>query len=115
MYLNIYYLFDKRCYLYPANGLWKVSDLHLTPLALLMFTRDHIKQVYFLSPWKSLGLGISTQDVSCIVIVVPPLNSLIQDQISGLKSSGLRPSAISINIRKKVFHKDRSHDTRQIK
>jgi hypothetical protein len=53
-------------------------------------------------PWKSVG--ISTQDVLFIVIVMSPLNSLIQDQISGLKSSGLRASAISINIRKEIFH-----------
>ena len=38
-----------------------------------------------------------TEDVSTIVIV-SPLNSLIQDQISRLKSCGLRVSAISINI-----------------
>ena len=82
------------------EGYGKSLIFHLTPL--LMFARDHIKQVDFLSPWKSLG--ISTQDVSCIVIVVFPLNSLIQDQISRLKSSGLRASAIYRNIRKEIFH-----------
>jgi hypothetical protein len=69
-----------------------------------MFARDHIKQVDFLSPWKSVG--ISTQDVSSIVIVVSPFNSLIQDQISRLKSSGLRASAIYRNIRKGIFHRE---------
>ena len=93
MYLTyiIYLTKDVICIL--PTGYGKSLILHLTPLALLMFTRDHIKQVYFLSPWKSLGLGISTQDVSCIVIVVSPLNSLIQDQISRLKASGLRAFA----------------------
>jgi hypothetical protein len=86
------------------EGYGKSLIFHLTPL--LMFARDHIKQVEFLSPWKSVG--ISTQDVSSIVIgVVSSLNSLIQDQISRLKSSRLsqfHASAISINIRKEIFH-----------
>ena len=50
-----------------------------------------------------LPAEISWDIVSSIAIVVSPLNSLIQDQISRLESSGLRASAISI-IRKEIFH-----------
>ena len=60
------------------TGYGKSLIFHLTPL--LMFARDHMKQVDFVSPWKSVG--ISTQDISSIVIIVSPLNSPIQDQIS---------------------------------
>ena len=68
------------------------------------------KSTDFRSPWKSISFGISTQDVSSIVIVVSPLNSLIQDQISRLKASGLRASAISVNIRKEIFHGEITDD-----
>jgi hypothetical protein len=84
----IYLTKDVICILPTGYG---KSLISIWPHALMMFARDHIKQVNFLFPWKSLG--ISTQDVSCIVIVVSPLNSLIQDQISRLKASGLRAFA----------------------
>ena len=74
------------------TGYGKSLIFHLTPM--LMFAKDYIKRTDSPSSWKSC-----TEDVLTIVIVVSPLNSLIQDQISRLKSCGIRASAISIIIR----------------
>jgi hypothetical protein len=70
-----------------------------------MFARDDhdIKQVDFVLSMEISWDIYSGRFVYCYRYV-SPLNSLIQDQISGLKSSGLRASAISINIRKEIFH-----------
>lgn len=65
---SIYLRKDVICIL--PTGYGKSLIFHLTPM--LMFARDHIQHVDFLSTWKSVG--ISTQDVFSIVIVVSPLN-----------------------------------------
>ena len=59
----------------------------------LMFARNN-KQDDLIVRWKVLG--ITAKEVSSIIIVISPLNTLIQDQISRLGLSGLRASAISV-------------------
>ena len=64
------------------TGYGKPLIFQLTPT--LMFAKEYVNKTDSLSSWQSNG--IRTKDVSSIVIVVSPLNSLIQDQISRLKS-----------------------------
>ena len=45
-------------------------------------------------------LGVSTKDVSSIVIVVLLLNALINNQISRLRSCGIQALAISVKDKK---------------
>ena len=58
-----------------------------------MFARNN-KQDDLIVRWKVLG--ITAKELSSIIIVISPLNTLIQDQISRLGLSGLRASAISV-------------------
>ena len=61
-----------------------------------MFARDRSQksQTEFLQKWKLLG--ISAKDVSSTVIVVSPLNALINNQICRLRSCGIQASTISV-------------------
>ena len=86
---------DLMCIL--PTGYGKSLIFHLIPC--LMYARNNKQDDSFVR-WKSLG--ITAKEVSSIIIVISPLNALIQDQISRLGLSGLRASAISVKDVKNI-------------
>ena len=86
---TIYMGNDLICIL--PTGYGKSLIFHLIPC--LMFARNN-KQDDLIVRWKALG--INAKEVSSFILVILPLNALIQDQISRLGLSGLRASAISV-------------------
>ena len=102
---TIYMGNDLICIL--PTGYGKSLIFHLIPC--LMFARNN-KQDDLIVRWKALG--ITAKEVSSIIIVISPLNALIQDQISRLGLSGLRASAISVKDVKNPFEEnvDSSYD-----
>ena len=80
------------------TGYGKSLVFHLLPSLMFARNRSRETQIEFLKTWKLSG--ISTKDVSSIVIVVSPLNALINNQISRLQSCGIQASAISVKDKK---------------
>ena len=80
------------------TGYGKSLVFHLLPSLMFARNRSRETQIEFLKTWKLSG--ISTKDVSFIVIVVSPLNALINNQISRLQSCGIQASAISVKDKK---------------
>ena len=92
---SLYLQKDVMCVLLADYG--KSLIFHLIPC--LMFARNNKQDALFVR-WKSLGT--TAKEVSSIIIVISPLNALIQDQISRLGLSGLRASAISVKDVKNI-------------
>ncbi len=73
------------------TGYEKSLIFHLLPM--LLFAKHKLRCDVLLG-WKSKP--ISTAVVNSIVILVLPLNSLMSDQISRLKMSGIQASVIGV-------------------
>jgi ERCC4-related helicase len=101
MYLT-YIIYLTKCVIcILPTGYGKSLIFHLTPL--LMFAREHIKQVDFLSPWKSLEISTHAgRFVYCYRCV----SREFTDTRSNISTEIKWPSRVchSINIRKKIFH-----------
>ena len=70
------------------TGYGKSLVFHSLPSLMFARNRSRETQIEFLKTWKLSGM--STKDVSSIVIVVSPLNALIHNQISQLRSQVTR-------------------------
>ena len=88
---SVYLDKDVMCVL--PTGYGKSLIFHLLPMFL--FAKHKLQSNVF-GGWKSNLQSISTAVVDSIVIVVSPLNSLMSDQISRLRMSGIEASVIGV-------------------
>jgi hypothetical protein len=71
-----------------ANRLWQVADYQLLPL--LLFDKSVLEE----HPDQHLN---RINDVTSVLLVISPLNSLINDQIQKLLATGLHMSALGVS------------------
>ena len=86
---SVYLQKDVMCIL--PTGYGKSLIFHLLPM--LLFAKFKLRGDLLLK-WRSRS--ISMGNVNSIVVVVSPLNSLMSDQISRLRMSGVQASVINI-------------------
>ena len=84
---------DKNVMCVLPTGYGKSLIFHLLPM--LLFTKHKLHSDVS-GGWKSNLKSFSTAVVDSIVIVVLPLNSLMSDQISRLRMSGIEASVIGV-------------------
>ena len=84
----IYLQTDVMCVL--PTGYGKSLTFHLLPM--MMFAKFKLRAGQF-------QRGFSAALVDAIVIVVTPLNSLMNDQISKLRISGVRASILNVKVK----------------
>jgi hypothetical protein len=71
-----------------ANRLWQVADYQLLPL--LLFAKSVLEE----HPDQRLD---RINDVTSVLLVISPLNSLINDKIQKLLATGLHVSALGVS------------------
>ena len=86
---SVYFQKDVVCVL--PTGYGKSLIFHLLPL--LLFAKFKLRGDLLLK-WRSRS--ISMDNVSSIVVVVSPLNSLMTDQVYRLRMSGIQASVVNI-------------------
>ena len=86
---SVYFQKDVVCVL--PTGYGKSLIFHLLPM--LLFAKFKLRGDLLLK-WRSRS--ISMDNVSSIVVVVSPLNSLMTDQVSRLRMSGIQASVMNI-------------------